>query len=73
MAARILDLERVRSWGLSLDPSAFLQFRSYSEIVSRIYEEWTTKENKQRWGDKTPQYVTEIPTLLKVFPKYKRN
>lgn len=55
-------------WGLTLDPSRFAHCRSYSEIVAGIYEEWARKEKKRRWGDKTPQYVTEIPTLLEIFP-----
>ena len=28
-------------------------------------------EGKQRWGDKTPQYVTEIPILAEIFPDCK--
>jgi hypothetical protein len=28
-------------------------------------------EGKPRWGDKTPQYVAEIPTLIEIFPSCK--
>jgi hypothetical protein len=71
LAERILKLEWIKSWGLALDPSQFAYCRSYAEIVAGIYTEWARKENKVRWGDKTPQYVAEIPTLLEVFPNSK--
>jgi hypothetical protein len=56
---------------LELDPSAFAEDRSFRQVVSRIYEEWARKQNKIRWGDKTPHYVTYIPTLLEIFPSAK--
>ncbi|HEY7320991.1 MAG TPA: sulfotransferase [Candidatus Binatia bacterium] len=71
LAARILNLYWVRSWGLQVDLSAFADDRSYRQIVSRIYEEWARKQNKARWGDKTPHYVTSIPILLEIFPSAK--
>lgn len=39
--------------------------------MARIYEGWACKENKPRWGDKTPHYVTKIPVLLELFPSSK--
>lgn len=71
LAARILSLRWVRSWGLQLEPSSFANDRSYRQVVSRIYEEWASKENKPRWGDKTPHYMTKIPVLLEIFPSAK--
>jgi hypothetical protein len=68
LAARILRLRWLKRWGLPLDPAQFSRERSYRRIVCRIYQEWARSENKPRWGDKTPQYVTEIPTLLEIFP-----
>jgi len=71
LAARILKLRWIRFWDLSLEPASFADLRSFRQIVSRIYEEWARKENKPRWGDKTPQYVTETATLLEIFPSCK--
>jgi hypothetical protein len=71
LANVILKMRWVRAWGLSLDPSSFADCRSYREVLSRLYEKWTRKEGKIRWGDKTPQYVAEIPTLLEIFPSCK--
>jgi len=71
LAARILRVNWVRAWGLRLDPSAFAGDRSFREVVSRIYEEWARMQNKTRWGDKTPHYVTKIPVLLQIFPSAK--
>lgn len=71
LAARMLSLRWVRSWGLQLEPSSFAGDRSYRQVMARIYEEWARKENKPRWGDKTPLYVTKIPVLLEIFPSAK--
>ena len=71
LAGRILRVNWVRPWGVQLDPSAFAEDRSYRQVVSRIYAEWASKQNKIRWGDKTPHYVTKIPTLLEIFPSAK--
>jgi hypothetical protein len=68
LAATILSLSWVKSWGLSLEPAQFAPYRSYREVVSRIFEEWARWQGKPRWGDKTPEYITEIPALLELFP-----
>lgn len=71
LAARILGLHWVQAWELELDLSSFANDRSYRQIVSRIFEEWARMQNKARWGDKTPHYVTKIPVLLEIFPSAK--
>ena len=71
MASIILNLHLIKPWGLALDLSSFAHYRSYAQVVSRIFEEWARKENKRRWGDKTPWYVTEISTLFELFPSCK--
>lgn len=71
LAEAILRIPWVRAWGLSLDPSSFAGDRSYARIVARVYEAWALKENKPRWGDKTPVYVLHIPLLLEIFPAAK--
>lgn len=68
LAARILEYRWVRWWGLRLEADSFADCRSFREILCRLYEAWARQENKPRWGDKTPHYVTEIPLLLKLFP-----
>jgi hypothetical protein len=71
LAARILRLSWVRRWGLELDPSSLAHHRSYASLVAAIYGELARIEGKPRWGDKTPQYVAEIPTLIELFPEAK--
>ena len=68
IAAAILDIHWVRRFGLSLDPSSFSGCCSYGEIVSAIFGEWARLDGKPRWGDKTPQYLTDIPALVEIFP-----
>ena len=71
LAAVILKTVWVQRWEINLPASAFGHFRSYRAVVSRLFEDWKQREGKTRWGDKTPQYVSEIPTLLEIFPSSK--
>ena len=71
LAARILKLSWVRRWELPLEADSFADCRSFREILCRLYEAWARREDKPRWGEKTPYYVTQIPLLLKLFPEAK--
>jgi hypothetical protein len=71
LAARILRLEWIRSWNVALTPADFAPDRSYHAVVSRLFEAWARKENKPRWGDKTPHGVLDIAALVEVFPAAK--
>ena len=64
----ILNLGWVKRWKLGLDHSSFDGCRSFRQVVTRLYEAWMCREGKQRWGDKTPHYVNEIPLLRTIFP-----
>ncbi len=68
LASLILGLQWIRIWELPLKPESFSHSRSYANIVERIFQAWAQKENKPRWGDKTPQYVMNMPLLLELFP-----
>jgi len=68
LAGRILRLRWVRRWDLPLERSSLAHCRSYRELISALYGEVARREGKPRWGDKTPQYVAEIPVLLELFP-----
>ncbi len=39
--------------------------------MSELFDAWARQDGKPRWGDKTPHYVREIPTLLQLFPDAK--
>lgn len=71
LGAKLLTLIWVRRWELTIDPGYFADCRTFRNVVLRLYEAWTNQEGKPRWGDKTPQYVSEIPTLRKIFPEAK--
>lgn len=70
LARRILALSWVRT-GFSPTPelSAFAGARSFQELIAPLYEEVARADGKRRWGDKTPRYTGEIPTLLELFPQ----
>ncbi len=61
----------MRAWQLPLRAADFADCRSFRAVVCRLFEAWARQDNKRRWGDKTPQYVTEMPVLLELFPKAK--
>jgi hypothetical protein len=69
LAARILSMHTVRRWELELEPAAFSSCRSFAEVLEVLYGEFARVEGKPRWGDKTPHYVTDLPTLAEVFPE----
>lgn len=71
LATRVLNLSWLKRWGLERSPDEFADCRSFREFVCRLFEGWARHENKPRWGDKTPQHVLEIPTLLEIFPEAK--
>jgi hypothetical protein len=71
VANRILALSWFKRWQLDLTPDRFSGCRSFRAIVETLFDAWARKEGKPRWGDKTPHYVTEIPTLLELFPEAK--
>jgi hypothetical protein len=69
LARRVLSLSWIDRWELDLTPEAFASCRSFRAVVSTLFEAWAVREGKPRWGDKTPHYVTEIPTLMRLFPE----
>jgi hypothetical protein len=71
LARSILGLRRVRAWQVELEPEAFAGCRSFAAVVDVIYSAFASREGKARWGDKTPHYVTDIPMLLRLFPRAK--
>ena len=64
----ILRTRSVRTWQLDLEPAAFGNCRSFQEVLCLLFGAWAKQEKKARWGDKTPQYVIDIPLLLDLFP-----
>jgi hypothetical protein len=68
LAARLLALPRVKHWGLDLRAADFRGDRSFAQVVARLYTRWCEHRGKARWGDKTPQYVFEMPLLSRLFP-----
>ena len=67
LARRILALRWVRAWGLDLDPASFAGCRTFAELIARLYGACAARAGKPRWGDKTPEYVLEVPALRQLF------
>ncbi|MDX6657550.1 MAG: hypothetical protein QOH62_2343 [Solirubrobacteraceae bacterium] len=68
LASDLLVCNGVRLWGLDLTPPDLEHHRSFSALVAAVYGEWARLEDKPRWGEKTPQYVHELPAMRQVFP-----
>jgi Sulfotransferase family len=73
--ARFLDdlrrLPTLRAWGLSpedvrtrLQPGA-----RTAEAIAAIFEAYAAREQKPRWGDKTPMYMRHLALLERLFPE----
>lgn len=69
LADRLLRLEWIRQWGITLAADEFGPDRSFQAVVCRLFETWSRSEGKPRWGDKTPHYVQNILTLAELFPE----
>lgn len=67
----LLRLSWVKRWNLDLNTTSLAHCRSYRELVAGMFHAWARREDKARWGDKTPQYVLEIATLKEIFPNGK--
>ena len=72
--ARFLDdlrrLSTLHAWGLSPeDVGSRLRPRMQAgEAIGAIFEAYAEKEQKPRWGDKTPVYMRHLPLLERLFP-----
>jgi hypothetical protein len=73
-SARFLDdlrrLPTLSAWGLSpADVGSHLGPRTHGgEAIAAIFEAYAAKEQKPRWGDKTPMYMRHLPLLERLFP-----
>lgn len=70
---RLSHHKRFEAWELPIDTvRAKLAGRSsvgYAEAISAAYLAYAEAQGKQRWGDKTPRYVENIPELAALFPE----
>lgn len=60
----------VKKGKLIEDPQEILAhpITTYADLVQEIFTTYAQKKGKQRWGDKTPGYVTELDVVWKLFP-----
>lgn len=40
----------------------------YATVISTIFKQFATYQQMSRWGDKTPEYLNDLPVLLHLFP-----
>ena len=70
---RLSEHKRFEAWELPIDAvRAKLAGRDrvgYAEAISAAYLAYAEAQGKQRWGDKTPRYVENIPELAALFPE----
>jgi len=72
LARDIADDAHFRDWGLDPDVTTTEVLAanpgSFAETVEQFYLAYARRENKTRWGDKTPHYLFEHETLLRAWP-----
>ncbi|HJR44527.1 MAG TPA: sulfotransferase [Actinomycetota bacterium] len=70
--ARLAGHKRFEAWGLPIeavrDELAGLDRAPYAEAIDATYRAYAKAQGKNRWGDKTPRYVENIPELAALFP-----
>ncbi len=72
--ARFVDdlrrLPTLRAWGVSAEDIApHLRPELHAgEAIAAVFEAYAAKEQKPRWGDKTPMYMRHLPLLERLFP-----
>lgn len=60
----------VKKGNLILDAKAILDhpITDYASLCTAIFMVYAQRKGKQRWGDKTPSYITELDRLWRLFP-----
>ena len=72
LSSDILSDFPIKQWDLKITPSDLWQkceSKSFSGIVSVIFETYTKKFQKKRWGDKTPQHIFYLAEIKQIFPR----
>lgn len=66
----IRSYHKVRQGDLigNVDDILRLPVASYSDLVDTIMTQFAHRQNKIRWGDKTPFYISDMDVLYRVFP-----
>jgi hypothetical protein len=72
-AAALVAHERFQQWGISeeavRDTLARAAPADYSDALRTVYQLYATQAGKTRFGDKTPNYVLQLPLLGALFPE----
>ncbi|MCU1429550.1 MAG: sulfotransferase, partial [Actinomycetia bacterium] len=72
-ASAVCGHERFQQWGLAdADVRAALTSAaptSYADAVRVVYGLYARRHGKARYGDKTPNYVLQLPLLAELFPE----
>ncbi len=69
LGATILRNSWFRVWPIDgLTAKDFTHARTFAEIMHVVYGRVAKSVGRERWGDKTPQYVEQISLLWEIFP-----
>ena len=78
MRLLIADISRERffartrqNFGFVLDAERALRQlrgRTYPDLLRAMFEQFAQQHEMTRWGDKTPAYAADLPSLLQMFP-----
>lgn len=65
------DLRRIpelRRWRLDPDAVVVPPGARTAAAIAAVFEAYAAKQDKPRWGDKTPMYMRHLPLLDRLFP-----
>lgn len=66
--------ERCRKYGYESDPERVftkVRERTYRGVLDAVFGDLAQYNRMQRWGDKSPEYVENLPILFELFPDAK--
>jgi hypothetical protein len=71
-AADLVAHERFARWGISEEDLRVAVRgaapRDYPSAIKSVFSQWAIRQEKPRYGDKTPGYLTELELIAALFP-----
>jgi hypothetical protein len=67
----VARIQTIRAWGLRVDDvrPRVRSGMATGDAIAAIFEAYAERQDKPRWGDKTPMYMRHLPLLERLFPE----
>jgi hypothetical protein len=67
----VARIPTIRAWGLRVDDvrPRVRSGMATGDAIAAIFDAYAERQDKPRWGDKTPMYMRHLPLLERLFPE----